>query len=252
MYALVTGATSGIGKEISYLLAKRGYSLLLTGRREERLIKIKERIQSLYPVDVVYMKADLCEEKDLLALIERAKTLPISVLINNAGFGKLGSFETLPLSQEKEMIQTNIIALHTLLKWFVQTHQEGYVLNVASIAAYQPSPMMATYGATKAYVLSLSQAVRYECQRTGKKISISTLCPGPVHTEFDQVAGSHFNMPSLSVEACASIAVKGLLKGKREIIPSIPTKLARFGSRLAPMAWILPIEYWVQMSKKRT
>ena len=251
MYALVTGATSGIGKEISFLLAKRGYSLILTGRREQRLIKIKERIQSLYDVDVVYVKADLCQEEDISSLIEQAQKLPISVLINNAGFGKLGSFETLTLLQEKKMIQTNIIALHTLLKWFVQTHQEGYVLNVASIAAYQPSPMMATYGATKAYVLSLSQAVRYECQKSGKKIHISTLCPGPVHTEFDQVAGSHFNMPSLSVETCARLAVKGLFKGRREILPSLPTKLARFGSKLAPMAIILPIEYWVQMSKKR-
>lgn len=251
MYALVTGASSGIGREIAKLLAKRGYGLILAARREERLIRLKEEIEEGCGVDVVVKPCDLSDVENARKLFEECRAYRVEVLINNAGFGKIGFFEDIGEKEELEMISTNIAAPYLLTKLFVNNMERGYIMNVASLAAFQPDPKMAVYGASKAFINSFSKAVGYELRRRGKPIHVCTVCPGPVETEFNDVAKGHFNVKAMSAERCAKIAVDGMFKKKRTVIPGFLMKLLYFASKITPEAARLSLSYNIQDKKTR-
>ena len=180
--ALVTGASSGIGYEIAKQLDKKGFDLIITARREDRLYELKSQLKG----NVTVIPCDLSDEKQCMELYERTHGMNISVLVNNAGFGAVGCFNEIPLNKEINMIKTNCIALHTLTKMFLKDFIEkdkGYILNVASSAGLMPGgPLMSTYYATKAYVTSLTSGISEELKSMNRRVSVSVLCPGPVST----------------------------------------------------------------------
>lgn len=251
MYALITGATSGIGKEMAKILANTGYDLILVGRRQDRLEYMKIYFSRKYGTDVITYSYDLSEPANSYELFENVKNYDIDVVINAAGFGKVGYAIDAGLDDDVDMINTNVISLHILTKLFAGHMYTGHILNVASIAAFQPGPYLATYSATKSYVLNYSLAVSYEMKKLGKDIKITTLCPGPVKTEFDNVAGTKFNLKSISAKQCAFEGICGMFEGKKVVIPSTKIKLARIASKFAPMKMILPVEYFIQTSKMK-
>ncbi|WP_343209714.1 SDR family oxidoreductase [Anaerolentibacter hominis] len=251
MYALVTGASSGIGAEIARELAERGMDLILAARRKDKLIALKQKFQKNYHVNVEVMEYDLSRESSCLALYKACRSYPVRVVVNNAGFGKLGVLDSIPLREELDMIRTNVMAPQILTHLFMRRMKRGYILNVASVAGLQPCPMMAVYGATKAYLYQMSVSANYELKRQGRGVRVSVLCPGPVHTEFNHVAGSDFSLPSMSAGRCANAAVKGMFRGEEVIIPGLSTKLLAVGSRFTPRKLILPVEFWIQTRKTR-
>ncbi len=248
MYAIITGASSGIGREMALLLAKKGYSLILVARREERLKQLQAYINERYPVRVKVAVCDLGDKQACLDFCEKYQKYPVEILINNAGFGKIGYITESSLDDQLSMIDTNIISLHILCHYFANQMKRGYILNVASIAAFQPGPFLATYGATKSYVAKFSLALGYELKKLHKHISVTTLCPGPVATEFDSVAGTNFTLPSISAKDCATEAIKGMFKRKRIVLPAT-AKLAYLGAKFAPLGLVLPIVHFIQKSK---
>lgn len=251
MYALVTGASSGIGQEMALLLAKRGYDLIIVARRTDRLEALKEKLCKKYKSTVLIMECDLSKEESVYQLFDSVKEYPIQVLINNAGFGKMGEFDIIPLKEELDMVRTNVLSLHILTKLFVTWYSEGYILNVASMAGFQPSPLMAAYGATKAYVWNLSMAINYELKRDKKNIHITTLCPGPVDTEFNQVANADFHLSSMSAKRCAEEAIRGMFAKRDLIVPGKRMNALRILTKFSPYQTILPVEYWIQSKKRK-
>lgn len=249
MYALITGASSGIGKEIAYILAEKGYNLIITARRLERLEQIKKEITKKYNVNVEVFKTDLSVQDNVFKLFEKCKEYDITAVINNAGFGKIGLLSTTDITDEISMINTNITAAYMITKLFSQHMQKGHILNVASLAAFQPGPVMAVYAATKAFLLSFSLAAGYEIKKQGKPVYISTLCPGPVDTEFNDVAGGSFGIKAMTAKKCADIAIKGMLGKKKVIIPGVSMKAVRLVSFLAPLPLKLKAGYKIQKNK---
>lgn len=249
MYALITGASSGIGKAMAYELAKRGYNLILVARREKELLALKTEINSIYSVDSVVISADLSSQENCIKLHNDVLSLNPEIVINNAGFGRVGQFSSIELNNEIAMIQTNIIAVQTLTKLFVQSMKKGVILNVASMAGMIPTPLMATYAATKAYVLNFSRAVNYELKKSKSLVRVLTLNPGPVETEFALVAQTKQKMKGMSAERCAKIAVKGLLKRKSVIVPGFSMQLMRFLIKFIPIDFIFPFAYQIQNKK---
>ncbi|SFR98188.1 hypothetical protein SAMN05661086_03043 [Anaeromicropila populeti] len=251
MYAIITGASSGIGKEISTLLAARKYNLILVARRKDRLELLKSKLEKKYSISVYIEVMDLNNAKNCFLLFEKYKAFPLSILVNNAGFGKVGHFSDCSLQNELDMIQTNIVALHILTKLFIKNVNRGNILNVASMAAYTPSPVLATYGATKSYVYSLSRAINYELKKQHKAIHITTLCPGPVDTEFHAVANASMSMHLQDVKSCAKAAVDGMFHNKSVVIPGFSMRLLHILIKISPVSWALPLEYLIQSSKKQ-
>lgn len=251
MNALITGASSGIGKEIAVLLAKKGYDLIISARREDRLKIIKSELENLYNIKVVIMVCDLALSENVIKLHKDCLEYDVSVFVNNAGFGKIGFFDKIPFKEEVSMIDTNIKAVYILTKLFSQSMKSGYIMNVASIAGFLPQPKMAVYGGTKAFVLNMSQAVNYELKKQNKNLHICTLCPGPVDTEFNDVAKGSFKIKSMTAKKCAEIALKGMFAKKDVIIPGKSMKLMRFFSKITPLSVVLPIAYNIQDKKTR-
>ncbi len=246
MKALITGASSGIGRDIARELSKRGYDLVLVARNLERLNEIKEELKT--NVEVVSM--DISDSKNCEKLHENYTD--VDILVNNAGFGDCGYFDKTSLDKEIQMINTNIIAYHVLTKLYLQDMKKknnGKILNVASIAGFMPGPLMATYYSTKAYVVRLSEAIREELRREKSDVQISILCPGPVDTNFNKVADVQFALKGLSSEYVAKYAVKKFLNGKFYIVPGWKIKLARFGSKIAPNNLVSKICYNMQRIK---
>ena len=187
MKALITGASSGIGLEMARILSREGFELILVAREKEKLQKVQEELGK----NVKIVVADLSNESKLKELYVLCKNDKIDVLINNAGFGDCGKFTETDLSKELEMIDVNIKAVHVLTKLFLKDMKKrnsGYILNVASMAAFAPGPLMATYYSTKAYVLRLTTSIYEELRRDKSKVVVSCLCPGPVKTNFNNVA----------------------------------------------------------------
>ena len=233
MKALVTGASSGIGRDIARELARRGYDLILTARRADRLRELAAEL----PVAVEVLPADLTDRAQVTDLWERVKDQDIDILVNNAGRGLFGPFDETDLDTELEMLEVNIVALHTLTKRFLpklKARGTGRILNVASSAAFLPGPLLSSYYASKAYVLRLSEAVAEELRRSGSRVTISVLCPGPVPTEFDQVADVRFSIPGSDCKAVARLAVEGTLQGKLLILPGVRMKAVHFFQRFVP------------------
>lgn len=247
--ALVTGASSGIGYEIAKQLDKKGFDLIITARREDRLYELKSQLKG----NVTVIPCDLSDEKQCMELYEKTSSMNISVLVNNAGFGAVGCFNEIPLNKEIDMIKTNCIALHTLTKMFLKDFIEkdkGYILNVASSAGLMPGgPLMSTYYATKAYVTSLTSGISEELKSMNSRASVSVLCPGPVSTEFNKVANVKFNLKSISAEKCAEIAIKGMFERKLIIIPSFDMKASSFAGKVLPRRLMLSITKHIQTKK---
>ena len=249
MKALITGASSGIGRDMARYLAQKGWDLILVARREDR---IKELQKELSGVNVRCITTDVGRAEDCFALYETVKDEAIDMLINNAGFGLAGEFVKTDLDTELNMIEVNIRAVHILTKLFLRdfvARDSGVILNVASSAGFMPGPLLSTYYATKNYVLRLSEAIYEELRRKGSKVKISVLCPGPVNTEFNQVAKVKFAVDGILSEECARIAIDGALKGKLIIIPGGMMKAGLFFRRFVPEKTLLKLAYGFQRRK---
>ena len=248
--ALVTGASSGIGRAIARELDKRGFRVILSARRVDRLNELALELDN-----AVVCPCDVSNVDECIRLHDSLAGERITVLVNNAGFGKLGRFDEIPLEDELGMIDTNIKGLHVLTKLFLKDFIEadrGYILNVASSAGLMPGgPLMATYYATKAYVTSLTSAVYEELKQSDSRVKISALCPGPVDTEFNDVANAQFGVKAISAEYCAKKAVDGMFAGQLIIQPERGMGVAAKAAQLAPRRLTLAFTGQLQSGKRK-
>lgn len=248
MKALITGASSGIGRDITKELAKKGYDVILVARDEEKMTELAQEIET----NVQIIAMDLSIEENCKKLYEMVKDENIDILINNAGFGVHGDFSETDLEKEIAMINTNIIAMHILMKLFLKDMRErnrGIILNVSSSAGFMPGPLMSAYYASKAYVLRLTEGIKEELKKSKSKVQLSVLCPGPVKTNFSKVAGVDFGMQSLSSEYVAKYTVNKILKGKFIIVPGFTMKIIRFFTKVTPNTIVSKISYKVNFKK---
>ena len=248
MKALITGASSGIGKNIAYVLANKGIDLILVARNKDELLKIKANVK----VNVEVIELDLLKEKNVFKLYEMCKDRNIDILINNAGFGLFGLFTETDLARELEMIDLNIKAYHILTKLFLKDFVEkdnGYILNVASSAGFMAGPRLSTYYATKNYVLKLTMAINEELRQSRSNVVVSALCPGPVNTNFNKVAHGEFSIKEASPKYVAEYAINKLFKKKMIIIPTFRIKLGIFLLRILPYRIQLIYCYHIQGKK---
>ena len=246
MKALITGASSGIGRDIAKILSQKGYDLVLIARNLEKLEEVKKQLKT--KVELVEM--DVSKEENCKKLFQDYKD--IDILVNNAGFGDCGYFDETSLDKDLQMIKTNVIAYHILTKLYLKEmikRNSGKILNVASIAGFMPGPLMASYYSTKAYVVRLSEAIRTELKKRKSKVQINILCPGPVNTNFNKVADVEFALKGLSSEFVAQYAIEKFLKGKFYIIPGWKIKLAKIGVKIAPTNLVSKISYKMQKRK---
>lgn len=242
--ALVTGSSGGIGLEIAKELARKGFDIALVARRRDTLEAAAGQLEGKFDIRAHVFAADLrrADAPEQIFDFLHNENIPIEVLVNNAGFGLGGEFSETELSRELEMIQVNIGALTHLTKLFLPPmvrRRSGRILNVASTAAFQPGPLMAVYYATKAYVLSFSQALAEELRNTG--VTVTALCPGPTQTDFAeaaQMANSRLftNFGVADADDVARYGVKAMLRGKRLAIPGIRNKVLAQANRIAPRA----------------
>ncbi len=249
MKALITGAGSGIGREMAKYLAEKKYDLILVGRDKNKL----EELQNSLNVNSQIIIADLSDETKVKEVYVLTKNEKIDILINNAGFGSFGKFYETDLNNEMDMINTNVVAVHLLTKLFLRDmvkRDSGYILNVASSAAFGPGPLMATYYATKAYVNNLTEAINEELRRDNSNVFVCSLCPGPVDTNFNNVAGVHFGVKAMKSDEVARYAIDSMFKKKVVITPGIKMKMALFGRRFVSRKMIRKITYNIQKSKQ--
>ena len=249
MKALITGASSGIGRDMALYLASMGYDLILVGRDKEKL----EELQNLLKVNSQIIIADLSSDTKVKEVYVMTKNENIDILINDAGFGSFGKFYETDLNNEIEMINTNVLAVHLLTKLYLRDmvkRNSGYILNVASSAAFGPGPLMATYYATKAYVNNLTEAINEELRREDSNVFVCSLCPGPVDTNFNNVAGVHFGVKAMTSKEVAEYAINQMFKKKVVIVPGFKMKLALFGRRFISKKMIRKITYNIQKSKQ--
>lgn len=248
MKALITGASSGMGRDMAKILSQKGYDLILVARDEKKLEEVKKQLKTETKIVVM----DISKEENCKKIYEENKD--IDILINNAGFGDCGHFEETSLDKDIQMIHTNIIAYHILTKLYLKEmikKDSGKILNVASIAGFMPGPLMTTYYSTKNYVVRFSESIREELRRKKSKVQISILCPGPVYTNFNKVADVEFALKGLSSEYVAKYAINKFFKGKFYIVPGWKIKLARIGAKLAPASFVAKISYNMQKRKIR-
>ncbi|MDY3618392.1 SDR family NAD(P)-dependent oxidoreductase [Agathobaculum sp.] len=248
MRALITGASSGLGRDMARLLAARGYELVLAARREDRLRELAAELPTMCRV----IAADVSDETECRLLYEAAAGDDLEVVVNNAGFGLFGPFTATDLDEELRMIDVNIRAVHILTKLAARdfaARNRGYILNVSSSAGFLPGPLMATYYASKNYVLRLTQALREELRQQKSAVRVCALCPGPVNTEFNRVAGVQFALGGLSSERVAREAIDGLFAGKGVIVPGAAMKAMTFARHFAPDELLARITYHFQGKK---
>jgi short-subunit dehydrogenase len=236
--ALVTGASAGIGETFARHLARQGYDLVLVARRRDRLDQLAAALTAAHGVAVEVIEADLSQAAAVSSVEERLGQGDIDLLVNCAGFGTRGEFGDLPLARELEEIDVNVRALtglsHAALAPMTR-QKRGAIINVASVGAFQPVPYMATYAATKAYVLSFSEALHEEVRRHG--VTVTCLCPGPVKTEFQQVAGvdeRRLRMGWVSPDKVVAAALRASAKGRAITVPGPMNALASTAPRFTP------------------
>jgi uncharacterized protein len=248
--ALITGASAGIGEAIARELAGRGHGVTLVARREDRLRSLAGELSDLFGVRAEVLSADLGDATARSQLPRRIAELglEVEILVNNAGFGGGESFARTERERLVSMVELNCVALLDLQAVYLPQMVErgrGVVINIASTAAFQPLPGAATYGATKAFVLSLSEAVHEELKGTG--VTLTAVCPGPVKTEFPQVAGlerAEEQVPGLlwmTPESVAKQAVDAAADGKRAIVPGLLNRAGALTGQHAPRMLALPI-----------
>lgn len=250
MKALITGASSGMGKDMAVELAKKGYDVILVARNEERLKKLQSEINKLNVRADIIVK-DLSTQENCKELFNQAKD--VDILINNAGFGDYGFFKDTDLEKELTMINTNIVAVHILTKLYLKEmckKNSGKILNVASIAGTMPGPLMATYYATKSYVVRLTEGIREELRKQKSNVKVSVLMPGPVQTNFFVTAGVNFGINALDSKYVAKYTISRFLKGKFYIVPGFLIRCTRFFAKIIPSRIIAKFAYYVQKNKK--
>jgi short-subunit dehydrogenase len=246
---LVTGASSGIGVEIARQLAARGRGVTLAARRKDRLVKLAGELSELHGIRAEAVACDLSSaaaRHRMIATIE-GRGLQVDVLVNNAGFGSAGRFQELDQEAELQMVRTNVEAVIDLCGTYVPRMVDrgsGAVLNVASSAAYQPLPRQATYAATKAFVLSFTEALHTDLRGTG--VTATALCPGPTKTEFGDAAGipdELFEIPGLvySAERMAKAGVNAMEAGRRAVVPGPTNAVGAIGGRMLPRRLVLEL-----------
>ena len=248
MKVLITGASSGIGKDMARVMAKKADELVLVARNVEKLEEIKKELEKDAKIEII--SKDLSIEENCKEIHNQVQN--VDILINNAGFGDCGIFTKTSLEKDISMIKTNIIAYHILTKLYLTDMKEkngGKILNVASIAGFMPGPLMATYYATKNYVVKLSEGIREELKKEHSKVQISILCPGPVETNFNKVANVDFHLREANSMDVAKYAIRKLEKGKFYIVPGIDVKIARFGAKILPANIISKFAYMAQKRK---
>ena len=250
MRVLITGASSGIGKDMARILASQGYELILVARDVNKLNQISEELKEKNKIKVETISMDLSSENNCKELYKKVQD--IDILINNAAFGDCGNFTKTSLNKELNMIHTNIIAYHILTKLYLidmKAKGSGKILNVASIAGFLPGPLMATYYATKAYIVRLSEGIREELKKEKSNVQISILCPGPVNTNFNNVANVKFHIREANSMKVAEYAIKKMQQGKFYIVPGLDVKIAKLGAKIVPAPIISKITYLVQKRK---
>jgi Short-chain dehydrogenases of various substrate specificities len=250
MKALVTGASSGIGREIAIYLSKKGYDLILVGRNKPSLEELRDKLDTNVKLVVV----DLSDEKCIKELYMVTKNENIDLLVNNAGFGLYGKVKDTDLQTELDMINVNVKAVHILTKLFLKDFlkkDEGRILNVASVAGLlKGGPLLSTYYATKSYVVDFSSGLYEELRRDKSNVKISVLCPGPVDTNFNKTAGTTFAIKGLTPEYVAKYAIDQMLdKNKFLIIPSFWTRVGTRFINILPRKTALKIMYKIQKIK---
>ena len=244
MRALITGASSGIGREFAKILSKKGYDLVLVARDKEKLEEVKKELST--NIEIVCLDLSISENCKMLY-----NNYPdMDLLINNAGFGDCGNFSSTSLDKELSMISTNITAYHILTKLYLinmKKKNSGHILNVASIAGFMPGPLMSTYYATKAYIVRLSEGIREELKKEKSSVKISILCPGPVNTNFNKVANVKFHLREANSFQVANYAIKHL--NKFYIIPGLDIKLVKFLAKIIPSSIVAKVTYRIQKRK---
>lgn len=247
--ALITGASAGIGRELAKLFAKDHYDLILVARDGSRLAQFADELQRQFGVSARSFPLDLTAPSAAQFLFDQLarENISVDVLVNNAGYGKLGTFAEVPLEESLGQIQLNITALTHLTKLFLGPMLErksGKILNVASTAGFQPGPLMAVYYATKAYVISFSEAVANELKGTG--VTVTCLCPGVTDTEFQKRAGTEQTrlfrqMRPMDAKTVARDGYRGVMKGKPLVISGFRNWLLAESLRVSPRKLVTAI-----------
>ena len=252
MKALITGASSGIGREMAIYLSELGCDLIIAARDKEKLEELQKELKTKVQIIVI----DLANEKKIKDLYMITKNENIDILINNAGFGLFGSYNDVDLLTELNMIDVNIKAVHILTRMYLKDftkRNSGYILNVGSSAGLlKGGPLMSCYYATKSYIVSFTNAIYEELRRNKSKVRIACLCPGPVKTNFQKVADVKFNTKELDARYVARYAIENLLSSKKLIIvPGTSVKMGVFLTRFLPTKLLLKITYKIQERKRK-
>lgn len=248
MKAVITGASSGLGADMARVLIDEGYEVVLVARRKTRLEKLQKELGD----KASYIVMDVSSTYNCMELYNSLKKEDVGILINCAGFGLYGDFTDSNMDKELDMIDLNIKSVHTLTKLFLKDFvkkDRGYILNVASMAGFMPGPGMATYYATKSYVLSFTEAIREELRRSGSGVSVSCLCPGPVNTNFNKVAKVEFSSKGMNSMDVAKYAIKNMFNENLLIIPSFKMKFVHVLVKFLPVKLVMRFVYNFQKSK---
>lgn len=255
--ALVTGASSGIGKSLLPLFAADKHDLVLVARRADLLEQQKRDLEQRHGIRVWCIPLDLAKASAPVELFDktRALGLDVDILVNNAGFAQYGIFHEQKRQRLREMIDVNVATLTELSHLYLQPmvqRRRGRILHVASTAAYQPGPRMAVYYASKAYVLSLSEALSFELQGSG--VTVTALCPGPTRTEFMDVAGygvapAAFDAAVMTSEAVAALGYRALMKGERVVVAGLANRVATIASQMGPRSLVLKVTERITRSR---
>ncbi|MGN0477062.1 MAG: SDR family NAD(P)-dependent oxidoreductase [Ruminococcus sp.] len=250
MQALITGASSGMGEEMAKYLGNMGWDLILVARNKYKLDKVKNSLPK--DINVTVITSDLSYPDNAKNLFEKVKDRSVDMLINNAGFGIFGEFAEVDLDRELQLINTNITSLHILTKLFLQKFlkvDKGRIINVASSAGFLAGPLMASYYASKNYVVRLTQAIFEELRREKSNVHISCFCPGPVKTDFNNVAGVRFAIKGIDSGYAARYCIDKAFKNKMIIMPSFTMKCANFLMRFVSHKMLTRINYNIQKKK---
>lgn len=254
MKALITGASSGIGREMAVVLSEMGYDIIAVARREEKLNELKSMLKTSAEI----MCLDVTKREDCEKIAEKLDE--VDVFINNAGFGVFGKLCESELDKELSMLDTNVRAMHILTKLAAIKFKEkghGHIMNVSSIAAFFPGPLFSAYYAGKSYVFRLTESLYEELRQEKSDVKISVLCPGPIKTEFEEVAGVSFgrgdergrNLIIADKKKVAEYAIKKMFQGKLVIIPGKLMKIAVFARRIFSEKMLCRMLYFIQGKK---
>ncbi|MDD6344789.1 MAG: SDR family oxidoreductase [Oscillospiraceae bacterium] len=248
MKALITGATSGLGKAMAEILSKKGWELILTGRNSEALKELQKSLKT----NVYTVTCDLSKPQNAYKLYKVCRKHSIDLLINNAGFGVFGYFGETSLKSELDMINVNITSLHILTKLFLRDflrHNRGRIINIASGAGFMTGPKLSGYYASKNYVVRLSLAIAEELKHLKTNVKISVFCPGPIDTKFNERAGVSFSIKPKSAEYMAEYALEKAFSNKTVIIPTFTMKIGVALSKIFPEKIVAPVVFHIQNKK---